>query len=344
MTVGYSIDFETATLSTSASKLLNLGKQLEFIKTQYTKLKSQKQEISFKKVDTANDLILEDIHNFLQHELQFDYSGNIRIDFLVFLTKLEEQRSYHHSDNAVNHQKICVLQHQCDELKMELNEKDFAIRQFEIEQEQLKQEFQLTFSQINQQQIYESNDEHKSISESIDCTLTEIMTLSVAVQTDKFYDDESLSDMLDSMSSDMFFNTESTAIQTELSGNDLFTMDNFNEMMIQKMEETYVEIPISKGLVSSPQHCLEDDFNEIQSSSDSSSDTVDNEKNEEPEKKQVVFGNELFSRTQQRMKRRKQYDASKNERMRQKEIKMKKFQVYKQQEANPYRCTKAKRQ
>ena len=146
------------------------------------------------------------------------------------------------------------------------------------------------------------------------------------------------------MSSDMFFSTDSTAIQTKLSGNDLFTMDNFNEMMIQKMEETYEEIPISKGLVSSPQHCLEDDFNEIQSSSDSSLVTVDNEKNEEPEKKQVVFGNELFSRTQQRMKRRKQYDASKNERMRQKEIKMKKFRVYKQQEANPYRCTKAKRQ
>merc|ERR1712098_26144 len=99
------------------------------------------------------------------------------------------------------------------------------------------------------------------------------------------YCDGSAMRMDQSVCTDEMSFCDSTSVQTELCGKDVYTMKDLNEMMMQKMVIRGEDIPKPKGLIITPENCLEFEFNEIQSSSsEDSMERMDDYKDEKKEK------------------------------------------------------------
>jgi hypothetical protein len=155
----------------------------------------------------------------------------------------------------------------------------------------MRQEFEMTFADMNKQQMHDqTSDEQKSMSESMEHAMTEIMTLSVAVQTGiKYFDDSA-------MNTDEISVCDSTSVQTELCAKDVCTMKEVNDLMMNKMDEQCDDMPIPKGLMITPENCLEFECNEIPTLS--SEDSMDDCKEEKKEKKEIcVWKRIIFADT-----------------------------------------------
>eukprot|EP01084_Bolivina_argentea_P107720 192577_1 len=347
-----SIDLETATLRTRNSRVLNLCKQLKFVEDENRKLKLQQMQ----PVDT----IPIEIYNFLQNELQFEYCGHLESDIKRLQEKVLLERNHHQYEMEIKDKTIIVLEEQCKTFQNEIDLFECIIKDMKMEQKMTREQFELTVVEMkNHLQNQQCITTHENDIDSVD-TKNEIFTLSVAIQTDIIESastdtSEFISEIERTLSEDILMNKNSTGMQTDLNAYDVLTVQNFDELMIQNEPKGIISSPIEKHLIITPPNynalafeLSEDNYNtdscmdsicvskDIQSI-DSSEFTIDSESNSQS---QFTF-NQLFSRTQMRMEKRRQYNELKKERMNQK-IKSKKFKVSKKQ-INPFRCTKVVR-
>ena len=339
-----SIDLETATLSAPQSIILNLTKQLKFMKIQYKKLKSQHESISCisnHDIDTDNnngDALVE-IDKFLNKELKDEYSGSLSSDIIQFEYKLMMERNQYEYQIEMNNTKITMLEEQCTSLLHDINNKDYCIKQIKLKHELLNQEYALTIHEMDNQLKHQSyiNDNN---TESIDDTKTDTFTFDIAIQTDVLLQTQHVIE--DNFKQEM----DSVCIQTELLAKDVLTIENFDHLMRLQNDEQIIspaciiKSPVRRPLIISPPHNtleLEFDLMKTRATLDEEGDK-DRLKdcNTKRIKKQFVFGDELFSRTQMRMEKRKQYNKLKNQRMNKSLRKLR----MDQSKTNFFRCTK----
>eukprot|EP01083_Nonionella_stella_P180365 643017_1 len=304
-----SIDLETATLSAPRWRVLKLTRQLQFMEHQYRKLQAQhKETICDHSIQSANQsYIHDDFCNFLQQQLQYDYSGDPKRDIKTFQYKLMVERNHCLQALEIHDKKIIVLEEQCASLQNEIDQRDCLLRHADMRQVLMKQEFELAISEIQNQienQCYMDANQHNDI-DLMNETQIEVFTLSIATQTNPFEchaQPESLSQVKDASSAQIL---HCQSVQTQLCANDIVTVDDWNDMMMQQRDPiNELNSPIQQQLIITPYNTLESELNCVELAET----TADNHHGSGHERKvqqrnQFAFGDELFSRTKTRVKR-----------------------------------------
>ena len=329
-----SIDLETATLSAPKSQIVKLKKQLAFIEDRYRNLLLQVKNNSLLFPEKKVHAISSAIHNLLRDELKEDYTGVLESDVLKLELKLTlERNEYQHMINQ-SHKTIEMLGEQCVNMQNDVDEKENLLKQTKHDCKRLNQDLQFTIFEMNNQikyhcQMKDCSD--KNITASVNDSSSDTFVHDAAIQTDVFENSMNSSietDCNDHHDTDIT-DTASIFIQTELSAYDVMTVEQFDALMIQNQNGLHCD-------TNDHQHTLV-----ISPLADTLQLELDSFKFKAIKReKRFSFGNELFSRTQLRMEKRRQYNQQKNERMNKKSQKpLQRLRMHRNKN-NPFRCTK----
>ena len=292
-----SIDYETATLNTASSRILNLNKQLKFVRHKLRRKQSSENKLQ--------NTILNQVDNFLKNELQHNYSGDVQSDMRQLQQKLITERNQHQYETKINEQKIMLLQEQCETLQHEIDNKEYFIKAAHVRQKLINQEFRLSIANIkNQMQYQQCIDINQNSSRVYE--KEEIFTLPSAMQTNEMCNNmQKSSGELNEMTVDEIkTNKLSRQVQTDLI---------FDELMIQLQNGKYVESTTKQQL--NFLRPLENKLSEVMpysSNDDENCDQDDIGKHQQDNckrRKKAESPNELFSFCRIRSERRRRQRA-----------------------------------